>query len=152
MAARQAKYFVIAFLRRFRCLRSPGALAVASHHHSSVAENRRKKSGFSFANGDCVTHMRQGFPLQRFFAAPSRSICSSRAYRPVAGSCEVREFHSYVVDVGSIIINMEIVSRHDRRSRCWREHSSLSATDARDRPPAIHDNPAQAESFLSSAL
>jgi hypothetical protein len=92
--------------------------------------------------------MRQGFPLQRFFAV----YLPSRAYRPVAGSCEVREFHSYVVDVGSIIINMEIVSRHDRRSRCWREHSSLSATDARDRPPVIHDNPAQAESFLSSAL
>ena len=48
---------------------------VASRHHSSVAENRRTKSGFSFANGDCVTHMRQGFPLQRFFAAPLRSIC-----------------------------------------------------------------------------
>ena len=44
-------------------------------HYSFVAENRRTKSGFSFANGDSVTHMRQGFPLQRFFAAPLPSIC-----------------------------------------------------------------------------
>src|SRR5262249_50068038 len=44
-------------------------------HHSSAAENRRTKSGFSFANGECVTHMRQGFPLQRLFAVPLRSIC-----------------------------------------------------------------------------
>jgi hypothetical protein len=55
--------------------RSDAIVAVVSRHHSSVAENRRTKTGFSFANGDCVTHMRQGFPLQRFFAAPSRSIC-----------------------------------------------------------------------------
>jgi hypothetical protein len=69
-------------------LRSPPALAssmilmavayltpssVSSHHHCSVAENRRTKSGFSFANGDCITHMRQGFPLQRAFAVPLRS-------------------------------------------------------------------------------
>src|SRR5262249_25132208 len=43
--------------------------------YSSPAENRSTKSGFSFANGDCVTHMRQGLPLQRLFAAPLRSIC-----------------------------------------------------------------------------
>jgi hypothetical protein len=61
------------------------------HHFSFVAENRRTKSGFSFANGDSVTHMRQGFPVQRAFAAPSRSICpaaltaSSRAV-PRSGS------------------------------------------------------------------
>src|SRR4051812_25480111 len=54
---------------------SDAIVAVASRHHSSVAENRRTKSGFSFANGDCVPHMRQGFPLQRAFAAPLRSIC-----------------------------------------------------------------------------
>jgi hypothetical protein len=124
-------------------LRSPGALAVASHHHSSVAENRRTKSGFSFANGDCVTHMRQGFPLQRFFAAPSRSICSSRAYRPVAGSVEVREFHSYVVDVGSIIINMETISRHDRRSRLLAGALvSLCHRRQGNSLPVIYGNPA----------
>src|SRR5262249_31412618 len=47
----------------------------ARDHHSPAAENRRTKSGFSFANGECVTHMRQGFPVQRLFAAPLRSIC-----------------------------------------------------------------------------
>src|SRR5256714_13372055 len=122
---------------------SDAIVAVASRHHSSVAENRRTKSGFSFANGDCVTHMRQGFPLQRFFAAPSRSICSSRAYRPVAGSVEVREFHSYVVDVGSIIINMETISRHDRRSRLL-AGGPLSLLPRRpgDSAPVIYGNPA----------
>jgi hypothetical protein len=67
-----------------RALLSDAMVAVASHHHSSVAENRRTKSGFSFANGDCVTHMRQGFPLQRFFAAPSRSICPAAPSQPPA--------------------------------------------------------------------
>jgi hypothetical protein len=43
--------------------------------YSSPAENRSTKSGFSFANGDCVTHMRQIFPVQRLFAAPLPSIC-----------------------------------------------------------------------------
>jgi hypothetical protein len=37
----------------------------------------------------------------------------SRAYRLVTSSSEVRELHSYAVDVGAIIINMEIESRHD---------------------------------------
>jgi hypothetical protein len=46
---------------------SDAIVAVVSRpDHSSVAENRRTKSGFSFANGDCVTHMRQGFPLKDF--------------------------------------------------------------------------------------
>jgi hypothetical protein len=75
--------------------------------------------------------MRQGFPLQRFFAAPSRSICSSRAYRPVAGSVEVREFHSYVVDVGAMIFNMEIVSGHDSAPISPGGSTGLSATDAK---------------------
>jgi hypothetical protein len=34
----------------------------------------------------------------------------------------------------------------------WREYSSLSATGAKDHLPVIYDNPALAESFLSSAL
>jgi Alpha amylase, catalytic domain len=52
-----------------------GRSALMRYHYSFVAENRRTNSGFSFANGVCVIHMRQGFPLQRSFAAPSRSIC-----------------------------------------------------------------------------
>jgi hypothetical protein len=44
-----------------RALLSDAMVAVASHHHSSVAENRRTKSGFSFANGDCVTHITPAF-------------------------------------------------------------------------------------------
>src|SRR5260370_29577198 len=54
-----------------------GTLSASRDHHSSAAENRRTKSGFSFANGECVTHMRQGFPVQRLFAAPLRTICPS---------------------------------------------------------------------------
>jgi hypothetical protein len=48
------------------------------------------------------------------FSAP-KALCGavveylpSRVYRLVTGSGNVREFDSYVVDVGAIIINMEI--------------------------------------------
>jgi hypothetical protein len=72
-------------------LRERDLINAPGDHHFSSAENRRTKSGFSFANADCVTHMRQGFPVQRAFAAPSRNICpaaltaSSRAV-PRSGS------------------------------------------------------------------
>ena len=102
-----------------------------SAFHCSSAENRITKRGFSAANGDSVTHMRQGLPLQRLFAAPLRSSSPSRTYRLVTGSFEVRQFQPDLVGFGSVVFYMEIVSGHDGCSHFWREHSSLSGTNAR---------------------
>jgi hypothetical protein len=82
-------------------------------NHFSAAENRSTKSGFSFANGDCVTHMRQGFPAPKSFRGTVAQNLPSRAYCLVTSSFEVGEFHSYTVNFGAIIFDMEIVSGHD---------------------------------------
>jgi hypothetical protein len=54
-----------------------------------------------------------GFCAPKTFRAAIAQYLPSRAYRLVTGSLKVRQFHSYVVDVGAIIVNMEIESRHD---------------------------------------
>jgi hypothetical protein len=53
------------------------------------------------------------FSGPKSFRSAVAQYLPSRAYRLVTSSSEVREFHSYVVDVGAIIIDMEIESGHD---------------------------------------
>jgi hypothetical protein len=53
-----------------------------------------------------------GFSAPKIFSRRRLALSAQPRYGLVAGSCEVREFHSYVVDVGAMIFNMEIVSRH----------------------------------------
>jgi hypothetical protein len=53
------------------------------------------------------------FSAPKIFRGTVAQYLPSRAYSLVTGSFEVREFHSYVVDVGAMIFNMEIVSGHD---------------------------------------
>jgi hypothetical protein len=81
------------------------------------------------------------FSAPKIFRGAVAQYLPSRAYRLVAGSFEVREFHSYPVDVGAIIVNMEIESGHDSAPICWRERWSLSATDARGLLPVMYDKP-----------
>src|SRR5258707_607668 len=56
------------------------------------------------------------FSAPKIFRGYVAQYLPSRAYRLVTGSFEVREFHSYVVDVGAMIFNVDIVSRHDSAS------------------------------------
>jgi hypothetical protein len=53
------------------------------------------------------------FSAPKIFRGAVAQYLSGRTYRLITGSLEVREFHSYVVDVGEIIVNMEIESGHD---------------------------------------
>jgi hypothetical protein len=53
------------------------------------------------------------FSAPKIFRGTVAQYLPSRAYRLVTSSFEVREFHSYAVDFGAIIFNMEIVSGHD---------------------------------------
>jgi hypothetical protein len=53
------------------------------------------------------------FSAPKIFRGAVAQYLSGRTYRLVTGSLKVREFHSYVVDVGEIIVNMEIESGHD---------------------------------------
>jgi hypothetical protein len=58
----------------------------------------------------------------------------SRAYRLITGNPKVMEFHSYAVDVGAIIIDMEIVSGHDSAPTFTGGSTGLSAAHARGSP------------------
>jgi hypothetical protein len=49
------------------------------------------------------------FSAPKIFRGSVAQYLPSRAYRLVTSSFEVREFHSYAVDFGAIIFNMEIV-------------------------------------------
>ena len=71
------------------------------------------------------------FPAPKIFRGSVAKYLPSRAYRLVVGSLEVREFHSYVVDVGAMIFNMEIVSGHDSAPISPGGSTGLSATDAK---------------------
>src|SRR5256885_1383979 len=53
------------------------------------------------------------FSAPKIFRGTVAQYLPSRAYRLVTGSFEVRELHSYAVDVGAMIFNVEIVSGHD---------------------------------------
>jgi hypothetical protein len=79
---------------------------------TKVEEYRAKARECELRAGQ-VTHMRQGFPLQRAFAAPLRRICPAALTASSRAVFEVGEFHSYTVNFGAIIFAMEIVSGHD---------------------------------------
>jgi hypothetical protein len=53
------------------------------------------------------------FSAPKIFRGAVAQYLPGRAYRLVTGSLKVGEFHSYLVDVGPTIVNMEIESRHD---------------------------------------
>jgi hypothetical protein len=53
------------------------------------------------------------FSAPKSFRGTVAQYLPSRAYRLVTGSLEVGEFHSYTVNFGVIIFDMEIVSGHD---------------------------------------
>jgi hypothetical protein len=80
--------------------------------------------------------MRQGFPAPKIFRGYVAQYLPSRAYRLVAGSMEIRQFHSYVVNVGAMIFNMEIVSGHDSAPI---SPGGLSRRQG-DHSPMINDN------------
>ena len=65
----------------------------------------------------------------------------SRCYRLVMGSLKVREFHSYLVDVGAIIFDMKIESGHNSAPISAGGSTGLSLPPAPgDHLPVIYDN------------
>jgi hypothetical protein len=82
------------------------------------------------------------FFAPKIFRGAVAQYLSSRAYRLVTGSFEVREFHSYVVDVGAMIFNMEIVSGHGSAPISTGGSAGLSLPPTPgDHLPVINDNP-----------
>jgi hypothetical protein len=66
-----------------------------------------------------ICERRQRDPHAPWFTAPKAfrgavaQYLPSRNYRLVSGSFEVKQVHSYLVDLGAVVFNMEIVSGHD---------------------------------------
>jgi hypothetical protein len=80
------------------------------------------------------------FSAPKIFRGTVAQYLPSRAYRLVTGSFEVREFHSYVVDVGAMIFNMEIVSGHDSAPISTGGSNGLSCPPTPGDLP-VNDNP-----------
>jgi hypothetical protein len=82
------------------------------------------------------------FPAPKIFRGAVAQNLPSRAYRLVTGSFEVREFHSYAVEVGAIIINMKIESRHNSAPILLAGALGLSLPPTPGGSlPVIYDNP-----------
>jgi hypothetical protein len=82
------------------------------------------------------------FSAPKVFRGYVAQYLPSRAYRLVTGSFEVREFHSYAVDVGAMIFNVEIVSGHDCAPISTGGSTGLSLPRRQgNHLPVINDNP-----------
>jgi hypothetical protein len=81
------------------------------------------------------------FSAPKIFRGAVAQYLPSRGHRLVTGSFEVREFHSYVVDEGAMIFNMEIVSGHDSAPILLAGAMVSLAPNARG-PAGDYDNPA----------
>jgi hypothetical protein len=82
------------------------------------------------------------FSAPKVFRGSVAQYLPSRAYRLVTGSFEVREFHSYAVDVGAMIFNVEIVSGHDSAPISTGGSTVLSLPRRQgNHLPVINDNP-----------